>query len=95
MTVFSLIRAAFGLVYVLFIPGFVASWAVYPRRNDLTDLERIALSIGLSIVLSTMPLMLLNYLGLFVITEVYSFLAILSVTLVCFIVAAYRLSRSI
>lgn len=47
--ILELLRAIFGLVLVLFIPGYALTWAFYPERKDITDSERIALSFALSI----------------------------------------------
>jgi len=47
--ILEILRAIFGLVLVLFIPGYALTWAFYPVRKDITDSERIALSFALSI----------------------------------------------
>jgi len=47
--ILELLRAIFGLVLILFIPGYALTWAFYPVRKDITDSERIALSFALSI----------------------------------------------
>lgn len=47
--ILEVLRAIFGLVLVLFIPGYALTWAFYPERKDITDSERIALSFALSI----------------------------------------------
>lgn len=78
----GVVRAVLGFVYVLFIPGFVATWALFPGRRDVSDVERLALSMALSIALSTLPIMALNYVGVPV-NPVNSFLIILGVVLAC------------
>ncbi len=50
----SIIRTILGLPFVLFIPGYVLIAALFPRKDDLDTIERIALSFGLSI--ATVPL---------------------------------------
>jgi uncharacterized membrane protein len=82
MEALDLLRAVFGFVYVLFIPGFVATWALFPARAEISDVERLALSMGLSIALSTIPVMALNYAGVPV-NSVNAFLIILAVILSC------------
>ncbi|MEM4369413.1 MAG: DUF1616 domain-containing protein [Desulfurococcaceae archaeon] len=54
-------RYVLGTIYVLFLPGYSLVEALYPREEDLSPLERTALSIGLS--LATVPLigLVLNY----------------------------------
>jgi uncharacterized membrane protein len=88
--VFGVIRAVFGFIYVLFIPGFVATWALFPKREEISDLERLALSMALSIALSVLPVMFLNYLGVMV-TAANVFLIILFVILVCGLAAWVRM----
>lgn len=43
------VRAAAGLVLILFIPGYTLTWAFYPGKEDMTDEERLAFSFPLSI----------------------------------------------
>ena len=78
MDLLGVLRAAFGFIYVLFIPGFAATWALFPKKEELNWIERIALSLGLSIALSTLPVMFLNYFGVPV-NAVNVFLIILGV----------------
>lgn len=45
----TIIRTVLGIPLVLFIPGYVLIAALFPRKDDLDGIERIALSFGLSI----------------------------------------------
>lgn len=49
----GLARAMFGLPGMLFLPGFVLLEALHPHRADWDVLERLGLSVALSIVLIT------------------------------------------
>jgi uncharacterized membrane protein len=54
------VRTILSLPVVLFLPGYTLVAALFPRKNDLDGIERLALSFGLSIVV--VPLCLgLNY----------------------------------
>ena len=55
------LRIALGSVFVLFLPGYSLVEALYPREEDLSPLERLALSIGLSLALVPLVGLLLNY----------------------------------
>lgn len=55
------IRYIVGSLAVLFLPGYVTVEALYPREEDLTPLERLALSIGLSLAIVPLIGLVLNY----------------------------------
>jgi uncharacterized membrane protein len=55
------IRSAFGLVMVLFIPGYSLIAALFPRQKGLDGIERVALSFGLSIAVTPLIGLGLNY----------------------------------
>jgi uncharacterized membrane protein len=54
-------RIVLGLPFVLFFPGYVLVAALYPRRDDLDGVERIALSLGLSLAVVPLIGLVLNY----------------------------------
>jgi len=54
-------RWVLGSVFVLFIPGYVAVEALFPKGRELDGLERLALSVGLSLALVPLVGLLLNY----------------------------------
>jgi uncharacterized membrane protein len=55
------IRIILGLPLVLFLPGYSLIAALFPRKDDLDVIERIALSFGLSIAISPLLGLALNY----------------------------------
>ncbi|RLE67158.1 MAG: hypothetical protein DRJ34_05125 [Thermoprotei archaeon] len=54
-------RYVLGSLYVLYIPGATLIEALYPRGEELSPLERLALSIGLSLALVPLVGLILNY----------------------------------
>lgn len=54
-------RVALGLLLVLFFPGYVLVSALYPRREQLKGVERIALGLGLSLALVPLLGLALNF----------------------------------
>ena len=57
----SIIRKILGLAFVLFFPGYVFVTSLFPERKELDNLERLALSFGLSIAIVPLIGLVLNY----------------------------------
>jgi len=55
------VRVVLGLLLVLFLPGYSLIAALFPRKDDLDGIERIALSFGLSIAVVPLLGLALNY----------------------------------
>ncbi len=54
-------RVVLGLPFVLFSPGYTLIAALFPARDDLDGIERVALSFGLSIAVVPLLGLVLNY----------------------------------
>lgn len=54
-------RVVLGLPFVLFLPGYTLVATLFPRKDDLDIIERIALSLGLSIAVVPLIGLALNY----------------------------------
>jgi hypothetical protein len=54
-------RYVLGSIFVLYLPGSMLIEALYPRGEDLESLERLALSIGLSLAVVPLIGLILNY----------------------------------
>jgi uncharacterized membrane protein len=83
------LRIVVGAFFVLFFPGYTLISSLFPRRKDLDSIERIALSIGLSLAVVPLIGLALNYTpwGIRLIPVLLSLLAF---TLSMSIVAFYR-----
>lgn len=57
----SFLRIIFALPIILFIPGYVLIAALFPDKEDLDGVERLALSFGLSIAIVPLIGLVLNY----------------------------------
>jgi len=55
------VRTVLGLIFILALPGYVATAALFPNRESIDAIERIALSIGLSIAIVPLAGLALNY----------------------------------
>src|SRR6266436_2412237 len=49
------LRIPLGMFYLLFIPGYAIQAALFPRQSHLAGLDRLAISIGLSVAI--MPIL--------------------------------------
>ncbi|MDI6644103.1 MAG: DUF1616 domain-containing protein [Methanobacteriaceae archaeon] len=57
----TVVRTVLGLMFILFIPGYSLIAALFPRKQDLDGIERLALSFGLSIAITPLIGLILNY----------------------------------
>lgn len=55
------IRVGLGFLSSLYLPGFTFIEALYPKRDELEELERFALGVGLSLALTPLVGFVLNY----------------------------------
>ena len=55
------VRIVLGLIFVLFFPGYTLIAAVFPKRDNLNSVERLALSFGLSIAVVPIIGLILNF----------------------------------
>lgn len=71
MDVLLFFRAAVGMVFVMFVPGFTLSWVFFPKRKDIDDISRIGYSFVLSITSVTLSVLFVDLvLGIDITTEV-------------------------
>jgi uncharacterized membrane protein len=55
------LRIALGILFIIFFPGYTLLSALFPKRDDLGNVERLALSLGLSIAVVPLIGLILNY----------------------------------
>ncbi len=63
ITVFpsSILRVIVGLPFLLFFPGYTLTATLFPKISNLTGIERVALSFGLSVVVVPLIGLFLNF----------------------------------
>ncbi len=89
----NVLRIVLGLPFVLFSPGYILITALFPRKENLSDIERIALSFGLSLAVVPLNGLVLNYLpwGINLTSILYS----LSIFIILTSVAAWLRQRKL
>lgn len=55
------VRIILGLPFVLFFPGYTLIAALFPKKDSIGSIERVALSFGLSIAIVPLIGLILNY----------------------------------
>ncbi|HDN01378.1 MAG TPA: DUF1616 domain-containing protein [Candidatus Bathyarchaeota archaeon] len=60
-SIFKPVRWVFGSIFVLFLPGYLTVEALFPDPRELDSIERLALSMGLSLAITPLIGLLLNY----------------------------------
>ena len=85
----SPVRIILGLPFILFFPGYTLICALFPGKEDLDIVERLALCAGLSIAVTSLIGLVLNYTA-FGITLYSVALSMFSFLLLMSVVAVYR-----
>ncbi|MFH1256286.1 MAG: DUF1616 domain-containing protein [Candidatus Diapherotrites archaeon] len=49
-------------IFVLFLPGLAVTWAIFPKKDEIDWIERIALSFALSIAITPLLVFYFNFL---------------------------------
>jgi len=57
----NVLRIVLGLPFVLFFPGYTLMSALFPKREGMSGIERVALSLGVSIAIVPIIGLILNY----------------------------------
>jgi uncharacterized membrane protein len=88
----SPVRTALGIPFALFFPGYALIGALFPGKNGLGKIERLALSIGLSLAIVPLVGFALNYTSWGI--RLYPIITSLFIlTLLLSIVSNYRRSK--
>jgi len=78
------LRYIFGSIFVLYLPGSSLIELLYPKPEELSQLERLALSIGLSLALVPLVGLILNYTPWGIrLDPVFAALSLLTIGLAC------------
>ena len=57
----NVLRIILGIPFVIFFPGYVLMTALFPRKESMENVQRVALSLGMSIAVVPLIGLILNY----------------------------------
>jgi uncharacterized membrane protein len=57
----NVLRIILGIPFVLLFPGYILMTALFPRKESMDNLQRVALSLGMSIAVVPLIGLILNY----------------------------------
>jgi len=89
MVILDIFRAVFGLVFVLFLPGYFCSILLFPKK-EVDILERIILSFCLSLAIVSPLLFFLNKIIDIKINLINCFSVISSIIVIEFMIYRFR-----
>jgi len=92
MEVYKIFLISVSTIILIFVPGFMLSMAIFPRKDELDNIERV----GISFVLGLMPQFLLYFAdkNLFIpINTLTSYISIVLVSLIGLVIWFYRVNR--
>jgi uncharacterized membrane protein len=58
---YEVLRISIGVPFVLFFPGYTVVMALFPKKEGISGIERVALSFGISITMVPLIGLILNY----------------------------------
>ena len=79
-------RVVFGLIFLFFVPGYAITLALFPRKDELTTIERIGFAGVLSIVADILTTLFIDLVLGIPTTGLNIFLALLTLTVVMLVV---------
>jgi hypothetical protein len=85
----SLMRGGVSMIFLLYLPGYALIEALYPMKDDLERIERLALSVGLSLAVVPLVGLALNYTPLGIRLDPY-LVILVAITVILGLVAVYR-----
>jgi len=89
MTGWGIISVMIDVFLVILIPGFLISWALFPKKENLRMSERLAMSLGLGL-LPMLLLMIMNMALEVKVTFLTDLIVLLLVSIVAVVVFLYR-----
>ena len=94
ISLLSTLQVCFGLIYVLFIPGYLAVLCLFEKK-EIDIIERIALSFALSIAIVTLVIIVTNNVFKIFFTGFSNFIIISLIIIVLLLIKSYLNNKKI
>ena len=86
MDILGILRAVFGLFFLFVVPGYALVWALFPKKEELSWEERIALTFVLSIASDILVTLIIDLVFHLPTTPWNIFISLVFFTLICAVV---------
>lgn len=86
----SILQICIGMFYIIFIYGFIWSWAIFPQPKSLSRIDRCIVSIGLSFIIAPSLIFIAHRSFHLPITDVAVTLCLLSSNMLALIICWMR-----
>jgi len=94
VSLLSTLQVCFGLIYVLFIPGYLTVLCLFGKK-EIDIIERIALSFALSIAIVTLVIIITNNLFKIPFTSLSNFIIIGLMIIILLLIKSYLNNKRI
>ena len=84
--IIQVIRVIFGLVFLFFVPGYAITLVLFPKRNELSPVERLGFAGALSIIVDILTVLFIDLILHIPTTPLNILLSIIMLTTVALIV---------
>ena len=85
-TIIHFFRVVFGLMFLFFVPGYAITLALFPKKDELSTVERIGFAGVLSIVSDILTTLFIDLVLGIPTTGLNIFLALLTLTVVMLVI---------
>ncbi len=79
-------RVIFGLIFLFFVPGYAIMLALFPRKDELSPIERLGFAGALSIIADILTVLFIDLVLHIPTTPLNIFLSLLTLTVLALLV---------
>lgn len=80
------LRVIFGLIFLFFVPGYAITLALFPRKEELSPIERLGFAGALSIIADILTVLFIDLVLHIPTTPLNIFLSLLTLTIIALMI---------